>query len=109
MQIILVTIGNDFISKGEFVRLPSELSAQYSKLSQEEKEQLNQVLKSRNGLKVEYNETMSAMLGCNTNEEFLLATNKLKKHYVSEVHPLWSTWSNSWSTSPSHRQRLHIA
>ena len=56
-----------FISKGEFVRLTSELSAQYSKLSQEEKEQLNQVLKSRNGLIVEYNETISAMLGCNTN------------------------------------------
>ena len=68
-----------FISKGEFVRLTSELSAQYSKLSQEEKEQLNQVLKSRNGLKVEYNETMSAMLGCNTNVGILVSKEQVKK------------------------------
>ena len=34
-------------------------------------EQLNQLLKSRNGLIVEYNETISAMLGCNTNARIL--------------------------------------
>lgn len=49
------------------LRLPNELLTKFKKLKPEEKEDLNRILEKRNGLIVEYNETISAMLGCNTN------------------------------------------
>ena len=51
--------------------LPEILLTKFNHLLEEQKELLNQVLVNRNGLIVEYNEIISAMLGCNTNVSIL--------------------------------------
>ncbi|KZS08316.1 Uncharacterized protein APZ42_027731, partial [Daphnia magna] len=51
--------------------LPEILLTKFNQLRQEQKELLTQVLVNRNGLIVEYNGTISAMLGCNTNVSIL--------------------------------------
>ncbi|KZR97440.1 Uncharacterized protein APZ42_007687, partial [Daphnia magna] len=60
--------------------LPEILLTKFHQLRQEQKELLDQVLVNRNGLIVEYNETISAMLGCNTNPPTEIT------HSISLIH-----------------------
>jgi hypothetical protein len=53
------------------INLSDNLSTKFNQLREDQKELLNQVLVNRNGLIVEYNERISAMLGCNTNVSIL--------------------------------------
>lgn len=50
-----------------FSDLPAHLREEFNALSPEEQNQMNAALKNRNGLIVEFNQLISAHLGCNTN------------------------------------------
>lgn len=51
----------------EFLELPDHLREEFNALEPEKQKQMNDALQNRNGLIVEYNELISALLGCNSN------------------------------------------
>ena len=55
----------------EYLKLPDDLQAEFELLSPELHHKINRHLVNRNGLVVEYNPVMSALLGCNTDFSFL--------------------------------------
>lgn len=54
-----------------FLKLPSSLKKEFDALDDEKQHHLNSALINRNGLIVEFNELISACLGCNTNVSLL--------------------------------------
>lgn len=66
-----VTNLKNFLFRLADTYLPEIQLTKFNQLRQDQKELLNQVLVNRNGLIVEYNEIISAMLGCNTNVSIL--------------------------------------
>ena len=54
-------------SDSSFLRLPLHLRAEFEELEPEQQKQMNAALVLRNGLIVEFNELVSAHLGCNSN------------------------------------------
>lgn len=66
------------IDSTNVLRLPIALLEQYENLSPEDKKSLNMALPKLNGLIVEYNEIITALLGCNTNAGVLGSVEQAK-------------------------------
>ena len=62
----------------DFLELPADLQAYYDSLTPASKERVNRALKNRNGIVVEYNKIVSALLGCNTDVSFLGSDSQAK-------------------------------
>lgn len=59
------------IPEFEYLKLPEDLQTQFEEMDPEMHQRINRHLQHRNGLVVEYNPGMSAILGCNTDFTFL--------------------------------------
>ena len=55
----------------QYLQLPNDLQTEFELLDPEMHQRINRHLENRNGLVVEYNRGMSAILGCNTDFSFL--------------------------------------
>ena len=66
-----VTVSANVESEFEYLKLPDDLQSEFEQLTPEMHQRINRHLCHRNGLVVEFNPGMSAILGCNTNFSFL--------------------------------------